>query len=230
MLRKKELPDKLISAPDSNEVFNSISHGAGALLALAGGILLVVLSAVRSKPIHLVSFAIYGTFLFLSLLSSTLLHSFLAFGRYKRILGILDHAAIYLLIAGTFIPICLVVIGGFWGIALLSAVSAAALALMLIKSFAFSRLGKAYSIISYLSLGWAGVVAGALAYGKVGLLPLAVFLLGGLLYTVGSIIFFTGKPNPFPPVFGSHEIWHSFVLAGNSVFYFSMLFFILPLG
>ncbi len=224
-----KIEDDLISSGDSNEIFNSISHGAGAGLSIAGMVVLIVLSSFQGDPWKIVSFSIYGATLFLSMLASTLLHTFLAFGKYKRALGILDHAAIYLLIAGTFAPICLVVIGGSLGIVLLSIVFGVAIALLSIKSALFSKLNRRYSIISYLSLGWAGGIVGFLSYKELGAVPLLFFLLGGLFYTLGSIIFFTGKPNPFPPVFGSHEIWHVSVLAGNFVFYFSMVFFVLPL-
>lgn len=224
-----KIDDDLISSEDSNEIFNSISHGAGAGLSIAGMVVLIVLSSFQGDPWKIVSFSIYGTTLFLSMLASTILHTFLAFGKYKRVFGILDHAAIYLLIAGTCAPICLVVIGGSLGIVLLSIVFGAAIALLSIKSALFSRLNRWYSIISYLALGWAGAIVGILSYQKMGAVPLLFFLLGGLCYTLGSIIFFTGKPNPFPPVFGSHEIWHVSVLAGNFVFYFSMVFFVLPL-
>src|SRR3712207_5536550 len=102
MNQPKPRMDRMISAPDSNEVVNTLSHLLGALLAIAATAVLVVLAVREQKWLHLVGFAVYGTSLLLAMLASGLLHSFLAYGRYHRVLGILDHCAIYVLIAGTY--------------------------------------------------------------------------------------------------------------------------------
>ena len=112
MTVQKPLLDPLISAPDSNEYFNSISHLIGAILSISALTVLVSLAAIADKPIHVVGFAIYGVSLFLSFLFSCLLHFFLLFGKYLRIFGILDHNAIYILIAGTYTPFCLTIFSG----------------------------------------------------------------------------------------------------------------------
>ncbi len=107
---------------------------------------------------------------------------------------------------------------------------ALAVAWMILKITLFTRMGRLVSAISYLSMGWLGAVLAVAAYGKLGILSLAIALIGGLCYTLGSIVFFSGRPNPFPPNFGSHEIWHLSVFAGNAAFYCVMLFFVLPFG
>ena len=109
---QKPALDPHISSPDSNEYFNSISHLIGAILSISALAVLVTLAAIDHKPAHVIGFAIYGTSLFLSLLFSCLLHFFLLFGKYLRVFGILDHNAIYLLIAGTYTPFCLTIFSG----------------------------------------------------------------------------------------------------------------------
>ena len=115
MSLQKPALDPLISAPDSNEYFNSISHLVGAILSISALAVLVTLAAVAGKPAHVVGFTIYGVSLFLSFLFSCLLHFFLLFGKYLRVFGILDHNAIYILIAGTYTPFCLTIFSGATG-------------------------------------------------------------------------------------------------------------------
>jgi hemolysin III len=115
MVYDKTQMDHMISSADSNEYFNSISHLIGAILSVTGTTVLIVFSAIEYKWMHLISFAIYGTTLFLAFFSSTLLHFNLLFNKYRRVLGILDHNAIYLLIAGTYTPFCLVILEGALG-------------------------------------------------------------------------------------------------------------------
>jgi predicted membrane channel-forming protein YqfA (hemolysin III family) len=115
-MSQQKLPlDPLISAHDSNEYFNSISHLIGAILSISALAVLVTLAAIDHKPGHVIGFAIYGTSLFLSFLFSCLLHFFLLFGKYLRVFGVLDHNAIYLLIAGTYTPFCLTIFSGATG-------------------------------------------------------------------------------------------------------------------
>ena len=115
MSLQKPSPDPLISSSDSNEYFNSISHLIGAILSISALAVLVTLASIDHKPVHVISFAIYGTSLFLSFLFSSLLHFFLLFKKYLRVLGVLDHNAIYLLIAGTYTPFCLAILNGATG-------------------------------------------------------------------------------------------------------------------
>lgn len=220
----------MISAADSNEIFNFVSHLAGAVFAAGGAAVLIILSALQGKLMHVVSFAIYGTTLFLCFLASAIMHGNLAAGRYRRALGILDHDAIYLLIAGTYTPFALIVIGDALGWAVFGIVWALAAASIAIKSALFRKLGTLFSAASYLTLGWLCLPFALEIYGKLGLPAVALMGAGGLLFTAGAAIFFTGKPNPFPPVFGSHEIWHVFVLAGSTAFYLTFLLFVLPLA
>lgn len=226
-LQKPSL-DPQISAPDSNEYFNSISHLIGAILSISALAVLVTLAAIDHKPAHVIGFAIYGTSLFLSFLFSCLLHFFLLFGKYLRVFGILDHNAIYILIAGTYTPFCLTIFSGATGWVLFGVIWSLAVFFITLKSIFFARIPTWLSNASFLLMGWIVVFLIGPIYQQLG--PEASFLLlaGGLFYTVGALIFASGKPNPFPPYFGNHEIWHVCVLAGNAFMFLVMLFYILP--
>ena len=226
-LQKPSL-DPQISASDSNEYFNSISHLIGAILSISALVVLVTLSAINNKPAHVIGFSIYGTSLFLSLLFSCLLHFFLLFGKYLRVFGILDHNAIYLLIAGTYTPFCLVIFSGATGWVLFGIIWSLAVFFITLKSIFFERISVLMSNISYLLMGWIVVFLIGPVYTQLGMEAISLLLAGGLFYTIGAFIFASGKPNPFPPYFGSHEIWHVCVLAGNATMFLVMLFYVLP--
>jgi len=225
---KKNEMDEMISAPDSNECVNSLSHLLGAIAALAGLALLVVITAKQDKWAHLVCFSIYGTTLFLSLFASYLLHSNLRRDRYSRVLGIFDHSAIYLLIAGSYTPFCVLVLGGTLGWGLLALVWVLAVVFVMAKILYFTRFSKNLSLASYLVIGWPAVFFASSIYNKLSRGGLVVLIVSGLFYTVGSVIFNSGKPNPWPPYFGYHEIWHIAVLLGNATMYAIMFFYVLP--
>jgi hemolysin III len=221
--------DPMISSPDSNEYVSAISHLIGAIASIAGLAVLVSFAALEQKWLHTVGFGIYGTSLLLSLVASCLLHFFLLFGIYKRIFGILDHCAIYVLIAGTYTPFCLTVVGGIQGWLLLGAIWALAATFIALKAVFFAKIPPLWSNISYIMMGWLSLLVAYPIYVRLGWTAVALMAVGGLLYTVGAVIFARGTPNPRPPYFGNHDIWHLSVLAGNSVFFMLMLLFVLPL-
>jgi hemolysin III len=225
---EKPILDPLISSPDSNEYFNSISHLIGAILSISALVVLVTLAAVADKPVHVVGFAIYGTSLFLSFLFSCLLHFFLLFNKYLRVFGILDHNAIYLLIAGTYTPFCLTVFSGVTGWVLFGVVWSLAVFFITIKSIFFTKISALMSNISFLLMGWIIVFLIGPIYQLFGVGAILLLIAGGLFYTVGALIFANGRPNPYPPYFGNHEIWHLCVLAGNAIFFLVMLWYVLP--
>ena len=218
----------MISSPDSNEYFNSISHLVGAILSISALAVLVSLAAVAGKPAHVVGFAIYGVSLFLSFLFSVLLHFFLLFNKYLRVFGILDHNAIYFLIAGTYTPFCLAVLSGATGWVLFGIIWSLAVFFITLKSIFFARIPIWMSNASFLLMGWIIVFLIGPIYRELGTGALSLLIAGGLCYTVGALIFARGKPNPFPPYFGNHEIWHTCVLAGNTFMFLVMLWYVLP--
>jgi len=221
--------DPLVSSENSNEGFNAISHILAAVLGLAGLVLLVVFSAIQQKWLHLVSFSIYGTTVVVSMTLSGLLHFFLWFRKYYRIFAILDHSAIYLLIAGTYTPFCLVVVGGWVGWTVFGIIWGLAILNIVLKSVFFSTMPLWVSMVGYLSMGWLSLAMVYSVYIRLGLSAILLLLLGGFFYTVGAVIFIREKPNPFPGKFGNHEIWHIMVMLGNLTFLLMMFIYVLPL-
>jgi len=228
MTMQKNSLDPLISSPDSNEYFNAISHLIGAILSVSALAVLVTLAAIADKPAHVIGFAIYGVSLFLSLLFSCLLHFFLLFGKYLRVFGILDHNAIYILIAGTYTPFCLIIFSGATGWVLFGVIWSLAVLFITLKSIFFAKISVVMSNISFLLMGWIIVFLISPIYTQLGVGAISLLIAGGLFYTVGALIFANGKPDPYPPYFGNHEIWHLCVLAGNAFMFLVMLFYVLP--
>lgn len=228
MTNQKPPLDPLISAPDSNEYFNAISHLIGAILSISVLAVLVTLAAIAGKPAHVVGFAIYGVSLFLSFLFSCLLHFFLLFNKYLRVFGVLDHNAIYLLIAGTYTPFCLTIFSGATGWVLFGVIWSLAVFFITLKSIFFTKIPLWMSNASFLLMGWIIVFLICPIYTELGPGAMSLLIAGGLCYTVGALIFAFGKPNPFPPHFGNHEIWHICVLAGNTFMFLVMLWCVLP--
>lgn len=193
------------------EIANTVSHAVGVGFSIAGLVLLVVRAALYGDAWQVVSFSVYGTSLILLYLASTLYHGFRS-PRLKAIFRIFDHAAIYLLIAGTYTPFLLVSIRGPWGWSLFGTIWGLAL-----FGIAFKIIfGPKYDILStifYLLMGWVVVIA---IKPLLSALPLEGFLwlfAGGAAYSLG-VIFYAWEKLPY-----HHAIWHGFVLSG-SVFHF----------
>ena len=198
---------------------NAITHGVGAALALAGAGYLVTAS-MRGTSRLVVSCAVFACTLVLVYLCSTLYHS-LVRTRARHVFHVLDHSAIYLLIAGTYTPFTLISLRGPVGWMLFSAVWALAIAGVVFKSLAVGRFAVASALV-YLFQGWFIVFAArplVHALGWHGVLWLAA---GGLAYTLG-IIFFALDRRPY-----FHAAWHLFVLAGSVAHYFAILFYVVP--
>ena len=198
---------------------NAITHGVGAALAVAGAAYLIIFS-IRGSASVVVSCSMFAGTLVLVYVCSTLYHS-LVRTRAGHVFHVLDHAAIYLLIAGTYTPFALVSLRGPVGWTLLGIVWALAIAGVIFKSFAVDRFALA-SVLVYLFQGWLVIFAVrplVQAIGPRGLLWLAV---GGAAYTLG-IIFFALDRIPY-----FHAAWHLFVLAGSIAHYFAVLFYIVP--
>jgi hemolysin III len=138
----------------------------------------------------------------------------------------LDHAGIYLLIAGTYTPIGLIIMSRAWAIPVLSVVYAGAAAAILLKLF-WVKAPKALSAIIGLALGWVGVVAYS-QIGKIGIAGIALILLGGLFYTVGAVVYARRRPDPLPAVLGYHELFHICTIAAAACHWTAIAFFVLP--
>ncbi|MEJ2172841.1 MAG: PAQR family membrane homeostasis protein TrhA [Woeseiaceae bacterium] len=198
----------------AGERFNSISHLVGASFALVGGTVLVTMAAMEGDLAKTVSYAVYAVTLFILYLSSTLYHSFP--GRAKRVFRVIDHQAIYLLIAGTYTPIAVVALrsaGGWW---LLGGVWA--MALFGIVLDAVRRTGpRIGSVLLYLAMGWFCVMA--MDSLQVLLSPgsLTWLIVGGVFYTSGIVFFALDSWYPW-----CHGVWHLFVLAGSISHYIAI--------
>jgi hemolysin III len=203
------------------EIANSVTHGVAAALSIAALVILVVFAALRGNAWHVVSCAVFGITLILLYLASTLYHA-LPPGKAKQVFRILDHASIYLLIAGTYTPFTLVTLRGPWGWSIFGVVWALAVAGVVFQSLLIGRL-PALSTTVYILMGWVVVVAArplihALPWG--GLLWM---LAGGLAYTLG-VYFFASKTK------FAHMVWHLFVIAGSLCHFFAVLFYVIPRG
>ena len=204
----------------SEEVFNAISHGVGALLAVIGTTIMVTISALYYTPLTVVSTIIYGLAMVIMYTMSTLYHA-IPFPKAKRIFQMLDHDSIYLLIAGTYTPIMLLAVkGSMRSAVILIAVWVIAAVGIILNKISLQRFKKV-SVALYLAMGWAVIIdihTVVTSLEKNGLITLVA---GGLCYTVG-VIFYKMKSVKF-----MHGVWHLFVLAGSVLHYLCILLFVL---
>ncbi|AKL94878.1 channel protein, hemolysin III family [Clostridium aceticum] len=211
--------DKLVNRYTiKEEIFNSISHGIGALLSIAALVVLVAFGSIRGDVWRIVSFSIYGFTLFFLYMSSTLYHS-IFHEKSKRVLRILDHVSIYLLIAGSYTPIALVSMRGAWGWSIFGVIWSLAIIGIILKVLSINKI-KYLSTIIYVIMGWLIIIA---VKPMLSMAPPGLFLwllAGGLIYTLG-VIFYACKRIPF-----NHGIWHLFVLGGSIVHYLGILFYL----
>ncbi|HMV27231.1 MAG TPA: hemolysin III family protein [bacterium] len=202
------------------ELAHAITHGIGAILSIAGLTLLVAFSALRGDAWHVVSSAIFGTTLVLLYSASTLYHSFPQ-PKVKRIFRIMDHSAIYLLIAGTYTPFLLVSLRGAWGWTLFGVVWSAAIAGVWFKVFHTGRFPK-LSTTLYIVMGWVALVAVKPMMENIPLGGLILILAGGLTYTVGVVFYVMHR------MIYHHAVWHLFVLGGSILHFFAVLLYVIP--
>jgi hemolysin III len=188
------------------EIANSITHGVGALLSVIALVILVTYSALHATAWHTFSVAIYGTTLILSYLSSTLYHAFTG-PRVKYVFRIIDHSAIYLLIAGTYTPFILIALRTKLGVSLLILIWIAAIGGVVFKSVTREHNGIISSAI-YIALGWAALLIIRPLLHAVPMPALLWITAGGISYTVG-VIFFSMNWR------FAHTVWHLFVLTGS---------------
>lgn len=198
------------------ELANSITHGIGFLIGIAVLVVLVVFSSLRKSAWEVVSCSIYGATFILLYLGSTLYHS-ARNPRARRILKVVDHSAIYLLIAGTYTPYALAPLRGALGWTILGVIWGSALLGVFFKVFFTGRF-KVVSLASYLFMGWLCVVAVKPLYRELTTAGFVLFAAGGLCYTFGAV-FYAWKALPW-----SHAVWHLFVLAGSLCHFSSILF------
>jgi hemolysin III len=191
------------------EPVNSLTHWAGAILALAGLIALLIVG--WSTPAKIISLLIYGLSLIAMFSASATYHMVQAKDKVLLILRKIDHSAIYLLIAGTYTPFCVNAFDGFWKWGMLSIIWTLAIVGIVIKVF-YIKAPRWLNAGIYVVMGWLCVGA---AGQMLAVLPAWVFawlLAGGIIYTLGAVVYITKFFNFWPGVFGFHEVWHIFVL------------------
>lgn len=202
----------------AEELANSLSHGVGLAAALAGAPFLVIQAQQRGPAGFVVGAAVFAAAMVFLYLSSTLYHALPA-GRAKRVFRVIDHAAIFLLIAGTYTPFTLGVLSGGWGWSLLAIVWG--LAILGIALKAFDRASNPFfSTGLYLLMGWVVVLALDPLLARMPSAGLLLLLAGGLSYTAGVAFFATDSRLRY-----GHFIWHLFVLMGTVCHYFAVLWY-----
>lgn len=206
----------------AEEIANAVTHGVGAALAVAGLVVLLVLASLHGGALEIVSLAIYGATLVLTYVASTLLHAARS-PRFKHACNLLDHASIYLLIAGTYTPFLLLGLRGAWGWTLFAVIWALALAGVVLR-LAWRRYDRRVAVPLYLGMGWLILVAIGPVWASLGGAAVGWILAGGLAYTAG-VAFYVWDRLPF-----NHMVWHLFVLAGSALHFAGIMITVVPRG
>ena len=175
----------------------------------------------NGETVKAVSFLIFGLSLILLYSASATYHLLRLDEKGNRVLRRIDHMMIYILITGTYTPICLVALWGVWGWSLLSVIGTLAVAGIILTLFVLNK-PRWLTVSIYITMGWMALAAFVPLVRALPLGGLVWIVLGGVFYTVGAVIYARKKPDPFPGVFGFHEIWHLFVLAGSACHYWAM--------
>ena len=217
--RKKRLRDPI----------NGLTHLAGGLIASAGLIVLLARAASEGRADQLMAFGIFG-FSLIALYSASALYHLLPLSaagvaRMRRV----DHISIFVLIAGTYTPFCLLALDGRWRVGLLGLVWGLALCGILLKVH-WMDAPRWLSVALYLGMGWVALVAAPALFQALPAGGMAWVLAGALVYSAGALIYGLKRPNPIPGVFGFHELWHLFVMAGSACHFWAVLGYIAPLA
>ncbi len=199
------------------EIANSISHGIGLMAAIAALPILMVAAAKQGDVAAIIGASVFGATMRLLYLSSTLYHALPA-SKAKRLFQVLDHAAIFLLIAGTYTPFTLGVLYGAWGWTLFGLVWSFAVIGIILKATTWDRF-QSLSTYMYLAMGWLVVIAIVPLWNNMPLWGLFWLLCGGLSYTAG-VVFFASDRLPY-----FHFVWHLFVIMGTTCHFIAVLYY-----
>lgn len=202
------------------EIANAISHGVGAALAIAGTVIAIVYACIYGDAMSVVSASLYGATLILLYMSSTLYHS-LTNKTAKKVFQIFDHCSIFILILGSYIPICLCLLRGALGWTFFG-INAACTVLGVVLNAIDMKKFKIFSMLAYIIMGWSVIFFWKPFKDAIDINGLYLLLLGGISYTIG-IIFYKMKNVKY-----MHYIWHLCVLAGSVFQFFCMLFYVFP--
>lgn len=202
------------------EFANTLTHGFGLLLSVAGFVFLVVLASIKGDFWHIASGVLYGLSLVILYAASTFYHSAVSIEQ-KKVLQIVDHCCIYVLIAGSYTPFSLIVLREGIGQNLFIFVWAFA-AFGIVTKLLFGKRFPILSVISYLVMGWIGIVAVQPLFAALGFAPVALIVAGGIAYTVGVIFF------AWHSIKHHHAIWHIFVLLGSIFHFLAIAIYVIP--
>lgn len=203
----------------TDEFYNTLISTLGAVLIAVGTAHLLWRSSAAGSRLHFVSFAIYGAGVLSVFVTSALHHGINGSPRTNHWLRQLDYCAVFLMIAGTFTPFCLLLVKGTLGTFTLALIWSLAL-LGIATKLLYPGLPKWVTVTIAIVMGWLALLIAEPIYRAIDLQGLAVLILGGLFFTAGGLIFVVERPNPFPGRFGFHEIWHCCVVAGAASHYF----------
>ncbi len=204
----------------AEELISSISHGIGALLSIAALVLCIVFASLHHNVLGIISSCIYGVSLIILYAMSSLYHAFKP-NKAKRLFRVFDHCSIYLLIAGSYTPYLLLVIGGIRGIIMLIIMWLVSIIGIIGNSINVDKFKK-ISFPIYLILGWMAVFAIKPLINNLATPGLVLLLTGGIIYTLGAIVYLIGSKVKY-----MHSIWHFFVLGGSIFQFFSILLYVL---
>lgn len=204
---------------------SGLTHCIGALLAVLGTVLLILRSVNPAMPWHIVTFSIFGGGMILLYTASTLYHWLPVSEKWVRFLRRVDHSMIFFYIAATYTPICLITLRGPWGWSLFGVIWGLAIGGIFMKIFWLSA-PRWFSTLVYLAMGWLALVG---IYPLVQSLPWEALLWlagGGLIYSIGAVVYAIKWPDPFPERFGFHEIFHLFVIGGSACHFALMYWYV----
>ncbi len=202
------------------EIANAVSHGVGAGLAIAGTVIAIIYACIYGRAISIVSASLYGASLIILYVASTLYHS-LTNKTAKKVFQIFDHCSIFILILGSYIPICLCLLPAALGWTFFG-INVACTALGVVLNAIDMKKFKTFSMIAYIIMGWSVVFFWSPLKTQIDPRGLYLLIAGGIAYTVG-VIFYKLKNVKY-----MHYIWHLCVLAGSVFHFFCMLFYVLP--
>ncbi len=197
------------------ELMNTITHGVGAIMAITGLFMLITMAVMQGTFQHVIGFSIFGLSMVVLYLASTLYHA-TSHRQLKELLRKFDHMAIYLLIAGTYTPFCLIALPGWIGWTILLIVWFCAITGIIAKMY-FSKIHEGLSTFLYILMGWLILPAIQPLYSGVGIETFVLLMGGGVFYTTGTIFFLKDHKKYF------HSVWHIFVLTGSAFHFFSVL-------
>ena len=211
------------------EPVSGLTHLVGALLAAVGLVVLLDIAASAGRADQLVAFGVFGLSLIALYAASALYHllplSPAGVARLRR----LDHMTIFVLIAGTYTPFCLLALDGGWRWGLLGLIWGLALCGVLLKLL-WMDASRWLSVVLYLGMGWVAVIAAPALLRAVPPDGITWILAGGLVYSAGALIYGLKRPNLVPGTFGFHEVWHLFVIAGSACHFWAVLHYVAPLA